>query len=833
MHPQPRFSANNMTIRYTLLAIAVTGLAAAILPIQAGVVYLKDGSAIHGSVKQERELIFDPATGQPVPIVKKGNSFLMDDRARYVIFGPKQVASVDETKDFRDGHIVLQLPLVRATARKKPDSAIIGQPGPFNDKWERMLPITVFQNPVNFFPPGAVPPNQGLIPNAGKVRQRVTILTPYFFRAETVEYDWSSNYLTSELGPQAVLTLVRSHPEIAKNPDEFDQQFKVFRFCTQAGWLDIAQAELAALRGKFPGEKQRLDVAEQGFRQLSQQKAWEDAELASRVGQHEKAQRDLQRIVMADLPVAMQPDVANLRAKYEANRGKLQSSRDVLNACFFHVMGPPTEFFAEAIPAIADELTLDNLDRAEAFTALGRQLQNDIKAGREPKQSANEVLALAITSWMIGPEAADTSIATAERMWSLRQRLFEYLRTPVTSARQQLLKRIEAETKLSVPEIARIISQLPPAEGYEGQPGLPAERKTNNPFSGFAPHAYTLLLPPEYHPGRSWPLLIVLPNAGQSTAQAVAEWAAEATKNGYVLASVDWGTLKSKYEYEPQEHAAALECLRDVGRFLNIDTDRVFLAGMGEGGNAAFDVGLSHPDRFAGVIPFNGRPRWYASQWYRRNAQNLPFYLVIGEFMGESRTWPLNLYENWLEKGYPALMVMYKGRTIDFFPGEVPHVFDWMNRQRRATAFPDLGRNPNAGFNGEEYQTLRSGDHHFYWLSTSQIMDRFTLKDFAKGREGTAAAMQASIKDGNNISVYTRGLKQVSVWLGRTYDSQTGVRDMIDFSKPVKIVLNNRTTWTNQNKPIEPSLETLLEDFYARTDRRRLFLAKVDFNNLQ
>jgi hypothetical protein len=72
--------------------------------------------------------------------------------------------------------------------------------------------------------------------------------------------------------------------------------------------------------------------------------------------------------------------------------------------------------------------------------------------------------------------------------------------------------------------------------------------------------------------------------------------------------------------------------------------------------------------------------------------------------------------------------------------------------------------------------------------------------------------------DQNQININVRNLKKsVTLWLSR---------DMIDFTKPVTIRVNGAPERTN--KPIKPSLNTLLEDFYLRGDRHRLFLAKLE-----
>ena len=41
----------------------------------------------------------------------------------------------------------------------------------------------------------------------------------------------------------------------------------------------------------------------------------------------------------------------------------------------------------------------------------------------------------------------------------------------------------------------------------------------------------------------------------------------------------------------------------------SIDTDRVFLSGHGVGGDAVYDIGLAHPEHWAGVIGPFGKNR--------------------------------------------------------------------------------------------------------------------------------------------------------------------------------------------------------------------------------
>jgi phospholipase/carboxylesterase len=48
------------------------------------------------------------------------------------------------------------------------------------------------------------------------------------------------------------------------------------------------------------------------------------------------------------------------------------------------------------------------------------------------------------------------------------------------------------------------------------------------------------------------------------------------------------------------------EAVRQARRTLHVHSERIFLVGCGEGAAAAYRLGLSHPERFAGVVALNG-----------------------------------------------------------------------------------------------------------------------------------------------------------------------------------------------------------------------------------
>ncbi len=277
-----------------------------------------------------------------------------------------------------------------------------------------------------------------------------------------------------------------------------------------------------------------------------------------------------------------------------------------------------------------------------------------------------------------------------------------------------------------------------------------------------------------------------------------------------------------------------LDTLRDVRRRFQVDSDRVFLFGFLQGADAALDIGMGHPDQFAGVLPMCGSPHYFTAERnrYLSNAQYLPFYIVDGDRDGINPKAIRWMFKDWSSGGYPALYVEYKGRGSDWYGAELPRMFDWMMRKHRHHPLREMGRRHTGGGVGEEFRTMRECDNRFYWLSTDAIDPRY-INDPAKWvRSIPPATMQASIAVGNDlgvkdgqkvakiytqINIQTKGLHRLTLWLAP---------QMIDFTKPVRIRVNGQTSGSDRVVPTNPTV--LMEDFFYNGDRQRLYFNKIE-----
>jgi pimeloyl-ACP methyl ester carboxylesterase len=432
-------------------------------------------------------------------------------------------------------------------------------------------------------------------------------------------------------------------------------------------------------------------------------------------------------------------------------------------------------------------------------------------------------LSLAITGWLLGAVSSESSPDHAVRLWRTRQMVLDYQRTRSIDERKKMLAAYLKDKTATVPldEIAQMVPHLPPPEPPERIDTKPVEKTIG---AGRGAINYLLQVPPEYTPGRSYPLVILLCNSGDKPEDIFKRWSAMGSENGYFLAAPTWegGALgRGGYGFSVREHATVLETIRELRRHYQIDSDRVFLYGLGQGGLMALDVGLSHPDLFAGVMTMGALPELYAERYFR-NAEHLPLYLVTGTRSGDVKRLR-TVVEAWVTRGYPTLWVEYKGRGPEWFGAELPNLFDWMRGKRREFPLRQLGSDGLGGPLGKEFTSLRKTDNRFYWLSSDGILDQHTVDPGRwNGRVQPATFVGRINRAENEIYLTVKGMKTVSLWLGRTAKGE----NMIDWDKPLKVTVNLTAL---RPRKVEMSLETLLEDLYERGDKQQLFLARLDY----
>src|SRR5207248_792187 len=226
-----------------------------------------------------------------------------------------------------------------------------------------------------------------------------------------------------------------------------------------------------------------------------------------------------------------------LRAIYEtANQNLDRARRDLRELPAQLTDSAQARGFQEAAAGILSELSPDTVSRLEAFLNLAQQAEQDQKRQRTPDYRPEQLLALAVSGWLLGNNSAEANVETAARLWRSRQFVLDYQRTNTTAGRQKLLAAFESKQGVPFDELAQVIRAFPPPEPFEftmlkngpwalgalpfppaalywalfatykdATPMVHSLRAELPPSSFRKGPNYFLQLPPEYHHGRSYP----------------------------------------------------------------------------------------------------------------------------------------------------------------------------------------------------------------------------------------------------------------------------------------------------------------------------------------
>jgi pimeloyl-ACP methyl ester carboxylesterase len=325
------------------------------------------------------------------------------------------------------------------------------------------------------------------------------------------------------------------------------------------------------------------------------------------------------------------------------------------------------------------------------------------------------------------------------------------------------------------------------------------------------PTEYAVFLPAEYHPLRNYPAVVAL-HSGNGPESAIAWWAPEATRRGYIVVAPEYNVpgAPKDYRYTTSEHAAVELALRDARRRYAIDGDRVFLGGQLNGGHMAWDFGLSHPDLFAGVAVVSGLPGKYVI----KNLANVErdrgsLYVALGDLAPASNELVFSeMLKPLIVKAFDVTYVEYYKRGLEDLPEEAPAIFDWMDRRHR-DAYP------------KSFSAVasRDSDDRYYGV---------VIREFQPGRTTAPEAVEplgnnlnpASIKMtssslSNLLNLTINGVKRLDVWVSPK---------LIDFKKRMEVRINGKTFFKAVAKP---NLAPLLEDLRIRGDRQQVYWLKV------
>jgi poly(3-hydroxybutyrate) depolymerase len=193
------------------------------------------------------------------------------------------------------------------------------------------------------------------------------------------------------------------------------------------------------------------------------------------------------------------------------------------------------------------------------------------------------------------------------------QALAEAVDLPDPAARRAAALALAQRKDVSLERWLDAAAAFAPAPGAPRSAGLHSLQVALPVGEGVETTTLHMYLPAAMDGARPAPLLLALHGAGGDGSAMLREWRASADALGMLVCAPTDPAAAGGYAFTPRERAAALAALRWTRRHYDVDENRVFLAGASRGGHLAWDLGLRHPDRWAGIAPSIGGPTFVIS----------------------------------------------------------------------------------------------------------------------------------------------------------------------------------------------------------------------------
>ena len=717
----------------------------------------------------------------------------MHDGIKRVVVRDSKIERIDADNSFRTGeHFQLVQPLsVHGGLMPKDVLSVVA--GPWDERGRRAFRYVDSRStkPIS-------------------MEQAIIDIGPHVSKFRGVDGFWVGLVATRSIPREVIAGLLGR----VERKDSAERE-RVVRFLMDLGWWAEAKKGLDELVRDFPQAdlKERAASARAFLNESEGSDRRLDFEARREVGQPRAAAAILRSIDEKAVGTALALEIRQLVRRLDQEKAD-----DRALAADLEKLGrglPSSERAFWKGPLIE---VLKSLDQAP--DAVRDRMAAWKKAKLDPKTGQEAQFALAMSGYVVGYDRALPELKAARTLWEARDLVRANLASGDPNTLQSQIDRLQelpwpvtpgdSETQSELELITRMVELMPPPRHDDS---VVAEKtllhRTPDQEVG-QPTEYAVRLPPEYHPLRSYPAVVLL-RSGQAPDSVVEQWSKEAAQRGFILIAprLEDPNQPFTYQYTSGEHAAVILSLRDALKRYAVDSNRVYLAGTLEGGNMAWDCGLAHPDLFAGVVVISGFPVKYVPR-YLAHHERVPFSITLGDLAPAADSFVFTKYiKPLILKTLDVTYTEYYRRGLEEIPEEIPKALDWMKRRRR-DPYPK----------GFEVVSARTCDDRFYGL---------VIKEFDPGRITAAEAVEmlgqnlkpASIKmkssaPSNLINLQTSGVRRLDVWLSPK---------LVDFSRRLEVRINGKAYFKQSHVKLE--LEPMLDDLRVRGDRGQIYWYKV------
>lgn len=762
-------------------------------------VTLKNGLVLQGTAVQVPGLSILTANQNNQGPVPNFPFMMVDDRVRRYFVPRRQVAN-----EFPDDELASIISFNLKHEKSGRSSLGLGNVDafsyvePFDNFGRRTVGLTTRQ--------GQVPIIQG-----------ISLIRPDYVSVEGLTHSWDYTLDTRTL-PEETLQAMIEVASDRKNPAE--RQTTV-RFYLQGKFLNLALKELESISRDFPELQPWCEEFQALIAQEKAREALVEIQQRRSAGQHALAYHIASLFPAEKVGADVFQEARQIVSEYDA----ALATRDRVNVLLNDLEARLTPEQAERVrplrSIVSADLHYDNIARLEPF----------LRAEQDDTLTPEQKLALAYSGWLLGGDNAIADFEPMTRLWDARFLILDYLRESENPfRREELIGQIRGIEGVSIERVAAMIPNLPmPFEPPTAVPGTVVHVNGADPSdmsvapggtSGPADRRwidYDLMLPPEYTPQRRYPLIVALTSARRSPEDELHWWAGDearpgwAQRRGYIVIAPHYAADEATgYDYQESAHQAVMEAIDHVRQRFPIDSNRIFLAGHGMGGDACFDIAMSHPGIFAGVIPITGICDRYCT-YYAYNDPYVAWYVVSGQKDRDTLERNARDLNKVMRTGQDVICCDYKERGYESYHEEQPRLFEWMETHRRTPLAETRlwGDDRKSG-------SLRATDKRFYWVEAHALrMELFQPISWeVPQRKVRLIPFEATIK---NVSVHIRHPgRATTLWLSP---------ELISFDERVQVNVNSERKFSGI---LQPSIADLLEELRLHGDRERLYWVRLE-----
>jgi hypothetical protein len=317
------------------------------------------------------------------------------------------------------------------------------------------------------------------------------------------------------------------------------------------------------------------------------------------------------------------------------------------------------------------------------------------------------------------------------------------------------------------------------AQLYDKQKGIKKGRVDTNTATSPWTVEYAVHAPKRYDPKTAYPLLLCIPDEGETPSEDLIEkWADADLRESAIIAVVPMPADASLWSVRgdpgaPGGGGNVRIVYGDVIGTYAVDFDRVYLAGWGRGVAAATRIASESPDLFAGVV---GRSGDVAEGMPHENFANLPTLFLSG---GAGAT-------DFSERITKA---EYKNCTLVAEGGE-PEILAWMKEHPRV-----------------------SNPAHVVFVSSNRYVNKAYWLE-VPAAEGERRIEATIDRETNTITVKGEGAESLTLYFND---------ELVDLDRPVKVVCNG----VQHLDEIPRNVTTMLDLMWnRRSDPGKLYTAR-------